>query len=65
MKKRLAKSPTLTATKLKQKMSELADVSIRSIQRSCLKELNLPSRNISNKLLLTERMMQQRLDFAN
>jgi hypothetical protein len=45
-------------------MPELADVSIRSIQRSCLKELNLPSRKRVKTPHLTERMMQQRLDLS-
>jgi hypothetical protein len=63
MKDMLRKDPTLTAKQLKGKLPELTTVSIRHIQHVCLKKLDLPSRKMASKPLLTERMKQQRLKF--
>ena len=65
LKKKLWESPTLTAKQLKTRIPELAEISTRTIQRICKNELQLPSRKMANKPLLTERMMAQRLEFAH
>ena len=55
MKRKLVKTPTLTAKQLKKKIPELANVSVRQVQHVCLKKLKLPSRKMSQKPLLTEK----------
>ncbi len=64
IKKKLQEQPSLTAVQLKKVIPSIANVSIRSIQDCCLKDLKLPSRRKAKKPLLTDRMKEQRLDFA-
>lgn len=64
MKRMLVKTPTLMARCLKKKVPELANTPIRTIQHHCQKTLLLPARKMAQKPLLTERMMKQRLEFA-
>jgi hypothetical protein len=63
IKKKMQTNPSLTAVKQK-RVTALANVSIRSIQDCCLKDLKLPSRRKAKKPLLNERMKEQRLAFA-
>ena len=53
IKKKLYVSPTLTAKQLKSRIPELAEISTRTIQRICKNELQLPSRKMANKPLLS------------
>ncbi len=64
IKTKISITPTITATQLKKSMPELANISIRSIQRLCLETLKLPSRKMAQKPLLSERMKNDRLEFA-
>jgi transposase len=64
IKKKLQANPSLTAVKLKRVIPALANVSIRSIQDCCLKDLKLPSRRKAKEPLLNERIKEQRLTFA-
>ncbi len=64
MKRHLTRDPTLSAKKLKTLVPALAHMSIRRIQDICLKKLNLPSRKMSAKPVLTEKMKEKRLIFA-
>ena len=65
MKSLLSKDPTLTARKLKVLLPALANVSIRTIQQICLERLQLPSRKMAAKPLLTQTMKDKRLAFAH
>ena len=65
MKKVLARTPTLTAKKLKAIVPGLSHLSIRHIQKICLEQLKLPSRKMARKPLLTEKMKEKRLVFAH
>ena len=53
LKKKLTESPMLTAKQLKTRIPELAEISTRTIQRICKNELQLPSRKMANKPLLS------------
>lgn len=64
MRKRLERTPTLTAKQLKAMVPGLENVSVRSVQRICLKRLNLPSRKMACKPVLTELMKEKRIAFA-
>lgn len=64
IKELLRKKPTLTAKQIKSTFPELQQVSVRTIQHACLKDLKLPSRKMAKKPLLNERMKAQRLEFA-
>ncbi len=64
MKKRIQERPSITAAMLKRGIPALANVSKRTIQDCCLKDLKLPSRVKAQKPLITERMKEQRLAFA-
>jgi hypothetical protein len=65
MKRKLLLSPTTTAKQMKKAIPGLANVTVRAIQLVSLKELKLPSRVMAKKPLLTQRMKEQRLEFAN
>jgi hypothetical protein len=65
MKTHLSKTPTLTARSLKRLVPGLANTSIRQIQDICLKRLNLPSRKMASKPVLTDKMREKRLAFAH
>jgi hypothetical protein len=65
MKKKLLNSPTTTAKQLKKTVPGLANMSVRAIQHVSLKKLKLPSRVIAKKPLLTQKMKDQRLEFAH
>jgi hypothetical protein len=65
MRKLLNKSPTLSARQLKARVPGLENITIRTIQGTCVKKLEIRSRKMVKKPLLTERMMLQRLEFAN
>jgi hypothetical protein len=65
MRKLLSKSPTLSARQLKARVPGLENIAIRTIQDACVKKLAMRSRKMAKKPLLTERMMLQRLEFAN
>jgi hypothetical protein len=65
MRKLLTKSPTLSARQLKARMPGLENIAIRNIQDTRVKKLEMRSRKLAKKPLLTERMMLQRLEFAN
>jgi hypothetical protein len=65
MKIKLQKTPTLTAIQLRMRIPELEGISVRTIQRACKETLNMPSRMMRKKPLLTEQMRIQRLEFAN
>ena len=60
----LNKNPSITAKALKKNIPELADVSVRTIQRICHDQLKMPSRKMADKPLLTDRMKNYRLEFA-
>lgn len=64
MKTKIEANPTITAKQLKKALPVLANISIRRIQHICQKDLGLPSRKMSEKPLINERMKQQRLAFA-
>jgi hypothetical protein len=64
MKKKLQKTPTLTAIQLKMRTPELEDISVRTIQRNCRNTLKMPSRTVRKKPLLTEQIRIQRLELA-
>ncbi len=64
IKKALIKNPTWTGKQLKEKIPSLEGIGIRAIQRACKEKLNLPSRKISKKPLLMQRMKDQRLAFT-
>jgi len=64
MKRFVVRYPATSARKLKQKIPELADVSIRSVQNTLKNELNLPSRRPAKKPMLTQQMKDKRLAFA-
>ena len=49
---------------MKKNIPELADVSVRTIQRICHDQLKMPSRKMADKPLLTDRMKKDRLEFA-
>ena len=65
MRTHLTKTPTLTARSLKRLVPGLANTSIRQIQDICLKKLNLPSRKMARKPVLTDKMREKRLAFAH
>ncbi len=65
MKRKLLLSPTTTAKQMKKAIPGLANVTVRAIQHVSLKKLKLPSRVMAKKPLLTKRMKEQRLEFAN
>jgi hypothetical protein len=65
MKKKLLNSPTTTAKQLKKTVPGLANMSVRAIQHVSLKKLKLPSRVMAKKPLLTQKMKDQRLEFAH
>jgi hypothetical protein len=64
IKKALTKNPSWTGKQLKEKIPSLEGIGIRAIQRACKEKLNLPSRKMAKKPLLTQRMKDQRLAFA-
>ena len=64
IKRALNKNPCITAKVLKKKIPVLANVSVRTIQRTCHDTLKLPSRKMADKPLLTDRMKNARLEFA-
>ena len=65
MRTHLTKTPTLTARSLKRLVPGLANTSIRQIQDICLKKLNLPSRKMASKPVLTDKMREKRLALAH
>jgi hypothetical protein len=65
MKTKLQKTLKQTAIQLRMRIPELQGISVRTIQRACKQTLNMPSRTMRKKPLLTERMRIQRLEFAN
>jgi hypothetical protein len=64
MKRHLNRDPTLSAKQLKALVPALESLSIRSIQMLCAKNLNLPSRKMAAKPLLTQAMRDKRLAFC-
>ncbi len=64
MKRHLNRGPTLSAKQLKVLVPALVSLSIRSIQRLCAKNLNLPSRKMAAKPLLTQAMREKQLAFC-
>jgi hypothetical protein len=64
IKKRIARNPCITARNLKKNIPQLEDVSIRTIQSFCKEQLKLPCRKMADKPLLSERMKNDRLEFA-
>ena len=64
MKKMIMRNPRITGKKLKAKVPGLDVCSVRTVQRWCLKRLDMPARKPAKKPLITERMKAQRLAFA-
>jgi transposase len=60
----ISREPTLTAGELKKLMPSLADTAERSVQHALLKYLEMPSRVMAMKPLLTPKMKMKRLNFA-
>jgi hypothetical protein len=58
------RNPTIIAKNLKKVIPQLADVSVRTIQKICHDKLKLPSRKMADKPLINERMKNDRLEFA-
>ncbi len=65
LKRQITASPTRTARELKERnLRILKDVSVRTVQRCLLRDLNLHSRTAARKPLLTPRHKFDRLAFA-
>ena len=62
--RKLAMNPFVTADGLKRAIPGLAHVSVRTIQRAILKDLELPSRKAAKKPFLSELHKSRRLDWA-
>jgi transposase len=58
------RNPSITGKTLKKNIPDLANVSVRTISRVCREKLKLPSRKMADKPLLTDRMKNDRLEFA-
>jgi hypothetical protein len=63
IKRKVLRNPTIIAKNLKKDIPQLADVSVRTIQKICHDKLKLPSRKMADKPLINERMKNDRLEF--
>ena len=60
----LSKNPCLTARQIKQKVPELQNCRIRTIQKICKDNMKLPSCKMAKKPSINDQMKEQRLEFA-
>ncbi len=65
MRRALSNTPMMSAKKLKETNRCLASLAVRTIQDVLKREMGLPSRHAAKKPLLTNRMLDKRLAFAN
>jgi hypothetical protein len=64
IKRKVLRNPTIIAKNRKKDIPQLADISVRTIQKICHDKLQLPSRKMADKPLINKRMKNDRLEFA-
>jgi hypothetical protein len=63
IKRKVLRNPTIIAKNLKKDIPQLADLSVRTIQKICHDKLQLPSRKMADKPLINEKMKNDRLEW--